>query len=175
MKKQRTPARKTARKGPAASPKHPVQASREDTAQTRRAFLGQVRNGALAAGVLGLGGWSISRTYARQVELADLAAIGNGIPTVVQIHDPQCPTCQELQKRMLKAAKSFDKGVLQVRVANILGPEGRAIADRYSVPHVTLLLFDGEGEMQRVLSGLQEVDHLRDQFGAHVARHSARS
>lgn len=149
--------------------------SLSDSRVSRRDILRYVRNGTIAAGVLGFGGWSVARTYAQQVELLDLAAIGNGTPTVVQVHDPQCPTCQELQKRTLRAAKGFEDGALQVRVANIRGPEGRAIADRYGVPHVTLLLFDGQGEMQRVISGLQEVDYLRDQFRAHIARFSKTS
>lgn len=174
MKKQNKPPQNATRAKPSAAGRSDA-GSVSDSGLSRRDILRYVRNGTIAAGVLGFGGWSVARTYAQQVELLDLAAIGNGTPTIVQIHDPQCPTCQELQKRTLRAAKDFDDDALQVRVANIRAPEGRAIADRYGVPHVTLLLFDGQGEMQRVISGLQEVSYLRDQFRAHVARFSQES
>ncbi|MGK8236770.1 hypothetical protein ACLGGT_21865 [Roseovarius sp. MS2] len=174
MKKQSKSPHSTTR----AKPSSAGQSNEETVSESRlsrRDILRYLRNGTIAAGVLGFGGWSVSRTYAQQVELLDLDAIGNGTPTVVQVHDPHCPTCQELQKRTLRAAKDFEDGALQVRVANIRGPEGRAIADRYGVPHVTLLLFDGQGEMRRVISGLQEVSYLRDQFRSHVARFSQAS
>lgn len=177
MKQKRETTRKPTRNGTVARTANPAaQAGKTDaTALSRRALLGHVRNGTIALGVLGLGAWSFSRTYAKQAELLDLAAIGNGIPTIVQVHDLQCATCQELQKRTLRAAKGFSEVELQVRVANIHSAEGGAIANRYGVPHVTLLFFDGQGEMRQVLTGLQEVDHLRDQFGAHVKRVAERS
>lgn len=142
---------------------------------SRRRLLRHIRNGAIAAGVLSIGGWGLAHAYQTHVERHDLSVIGNGIPTVVQIHDPQCPICRALQKETLRAAGAFDDGALQVRVANIRSTEGRALADRHGVPHVTLLLFDGQGAMQQVLRGPQEADDLRHQFRAHLTRSAARS
>lgn len=168
MKKQRKP-RQTAQK--AVAPTRPTPGAQGAvTALSRRNLLRQLRNGTIAVGVLSLGGWGLAHGYQLHVERYDLSVIGNGIPTVVQIHDPQCPTCRALQKETMRAARAFDDGALQIRVANIRGPEGRELADQYGVPHVTLLLFDAQGEMRQVLRGLHEQDDLRHQFQAHIAR-----
>lgn len=142
---------------------------------SRRDLFRYGSNSLVTVCVLGAAVWTVTKTYAQQLELLDLAAIGNGIPTIVQVHDPGCPTCSELQKRTLRAAAGFPDGSLQIRVANIRSLEGRAIADRYGVPHVTLLLFDGKGEMQTVLRGLLEVDYLRNQFALHIERSASSS
>ena len=173
MKKQRKPSRgrgKVAVAGPAQARAAPAETSSAKATLSRRHLLRQFRNGTIAVGVLALGGWGLAHGYQTHVERHDLSVIGNGIPTVVQIHDPQCPNCRALQKEMMSAAKAFDEDALQVRVANIRGPEGRALADRHGVAHVTLLLFDGQGELQQVLRGVHEDDYLRDQFRAHLAR-----
>lgn len=148
-------------------------AGQMQTAQpSRRQMLLYLRNGAIGVAALSVGGWGAAHAYQTHTERHDLSVIGNGIATVVQIHDPQCPTCRALQKETLRAARSFDDDVLQVRVANIRTAEGRAMADRYGVPHVTLLLFDGAGEMQDILSGPNNRQFLRAQFSAHIARHT---
>ena len=164
MKKQRKPV--PARKKPAAA--EPAQTA----PPSRRQMLLYLRNGAIGVAALSVGGWGAAHAYQTHVERHDLSVIGNGIATVVQIHDPQCPTCRALQKETLRAARSFDDDVLQVRVANIRTAEGRAMANGYGVPHVTLLLFDGAGEMQTVLSGPNNRNFLRAQFSAHIARHT---
>lgn len=138
--------------------------------ESRRNVLRMVRNVSIGAVVLSAGGWVFAQDVQRTIELQDLSAVGNGIPTVVQVHDPHCPVCQALQKEMLKAAKHFDAGTLQFRVANIRTPEGKALADRHGVPHITLLMLDGDGELQDLLQGLRERDILRLEFDAHVAR-----
>jgi len=167
MKKQRKPSRNSQK---FVAPARPAGASAvASAALSRRNLLRQIRNGTLAVGVLSLGGWGLANGYQSHVERHDLSVIGNGIPTVVQIHDPQCPICRALQKETMRAADTFDDGALQVRVANIRSPEGRALADQHGVPHVTLLLFDGDGELRQVIRGLHEQDELRLEFRAHVA------
>ena len=60
-----------------------------------------------------------------------------------------------------------------------LAPGGRlvvvrnaaAFAARYGVPHVTLLLFDGSGEMTQVVRGPTDTETLRGIIGAHLATH----
>lgn len=144
-------------------------AGTHERSYTRRSLLGLVRNGVIAAVVLSASGWAVAGYIQGQAELHDLSVIGNGIPTVVQIHDPQCPTCLRLQKDMLRAAGHFTDYELQVRVANIRTTEGREMADRHGVGHVTLLLFDGNGRMARVLPGANASDVLRSAFEAHIA------
>lgn len=164
MKKQRKSV-SSKKKSAAAEPAQTAQPS-------RRQMLLLLRNGAIGVAALSVGGWGAAHAYQTQIERHDLSVIGNGIATVVQIHDPQCPTCRALQKETLGAARSFEDDVLQVRVANIRTAEGRAMADRYGVPHVTLLLFDGAGEMQNILRGPNKRDFLRAQFNAHLARYT---
>ena len=169
MKKQRKPVQQRNR---AAAANQTQAGASAGATLSRRQMLNYVRNGLLATAAVGAGGWGAAYAYETHVARHDLSVIGNGIATVVQIHDPQCPTCRALQKETLRAARSFEDTVLQVRVANIRTTEGRTLANRYGVPHVTLLLFDGAGEMQDVLSGPNNRNFLRAQFAQHVANNS---
>lgn len=136
------------------------------TAVSRRSLLGG--GAAASAVVLGGGFWGISsfRTYAAE---HDLTRVGNGDPAIVQIHDPQCPTCTALQKQTRRALRDFDDCGMTYLVADIKTPEGAAFARRYNAPHVTLLLFDGAGELQRRVQGLQQAAALAEVFAAHKA------
>ncbi|MEL7133104.1 MAG: hypothetical protein AAGK77_11890, partial [Pseudomonadota bacterium] len=61
---------------------------------SRRSLMG---GGAVASAVvLGGGIWGVSsfRSYAAE---HDLSRVGDGSLAIVQIHDPQCPTCTALQ------------------------------------------------------------------------------
>ena len=49
----------------------------------------------------------------------DLSVIGNGTPTVVQIHDQNCRLCRQL-KTNLDSVKSDFKEDIQFKTANIL-------------------------------------------------------
>jgi predicted secreted protein len=169
MKKPAKPARGTPAK---ASGGGAPTAGTSPTAPSRRALLRTVRNGALAAAVLATGGWVVVHRVQRHNELHDLTVIGNGVPTVVQIHDPQCPTCNQLKAEMLRAARDFAADELQVRIADIRTAKGRALADHHGVPHVTLLLFDGAGQVRDVLQGLTNSRFLRVAFRDHVERWS---
>lgn len=167
MKKQRRPAQLRKRAG--STERQGQSGASAGATLSRRMILNHIRNGLIVTAAVGAGGWGAAYAYTTHIERHDLSVIGNGVATVVQIHDPQCPTCRALQRETLRAAQSFEDDVLQVRVANIRTTEGRALASRYGVPHVTLLLFDGAGEMQRVLSGPNNRDFLRVQFAAHLA------
>lgn len=123
--------------------------------------------GAIAA-VVGGGGWYlIDDVMAKSAEL-DLSQIGNGIPTVVQIHDPECPRCRALQREARDAMADFDGNELQFLVANIRQADGRRLANLHGVGHVTLLLLDGEGNRQGVLVGENSSDNLAIAFRAHA-------
>jgi len=133
---------------------------------SRRSMLG----GGAAASALVLGGgfWGMSsfRTYAAE---HDLSRVGDGTMAAVQIHDPQCPTCTALQKQTRRALRAFDGCGLTYLVADIKTPEGAAFARRFNAPHVTLLLFDGQGGLHRRVQGMQQAAALEDVFAAHKA------
>lgn len=100
----------------------------------------------------------------------DLTVIGNGVPTVVQVHDPDCPICRQLQGEVREAARGIGPERLQVRTASLSMASGRAFAYRHGVPHVTLLYFDGGGRLIRKESGPQSSATLRPAFLAHANR-----
>lgn len=137
--------------------------------QSRRDVLKLGRNGAIAAVVVAGGGyWGLGsfRAYAAE---HDLSRVGEGSVTIVQIHDPQCPTCTALQKQTRAALRDFDDCGLTYLVADIKTPEGAAFARKYRVPHVTLLLFDGAGALHHQIQGLQQASQLAEVFAAHKA------
>ncbi|MEX0310253.1 MAG: hypothetical protein AB3N17_08395 [Tateyamaria sp.] len=152
------PKSKKRAKAPAAS------SSRSDV--SRRTLL---RSGAAGSAVLlGGGFWGISsyRSYAAE---HDLSRVGNGDPTIVQIHDPQCATCTALQKQTRRALRQFDDCGLTYLVADITTPDGAAFARRFNAPHVTLLLFDKQGALQRRVQGLHQSADLQTVFAVHKA------
>lgn len=136
----------------------------------RRDFMSRFRNSALAIAAVGGLGWYVVSEVRAGIEEADLSKIGNGIPTIVQIHDPQCPTCQALQREARAALNQFEDGELQYLVANIRQEKGQRFASRHGVPHVTLLLFDGAGEHRHTLSGPNTADNLERAFRQHLGR-----
>ncbi len=144
----------------------PQAAKSEDV--SRRNVLGLVRNWGLVAALVGGGGWYLVDEVTATISEQDLSKIGNGIPTVVQIHDPQCSRCIALQKETRKALKGFGGDELQYVVANIRTEKGRALASANGVGHVTLLLFDGKGVRRQVLQGPGHRDYLEMVFRKHV-------
>lgn len=102
--------------------------------------------------------------YKRNYDIThDLSVLGNGTPTVVQVHDSGCALCRQLKDNVKEAGRDFD-GRIQFRIADIYTSEGRSIAREHNVGHVTLLLFDGDGERRRVLQGVIDAETLRHVF-----------
>lgn len=64
---------------------------------SRRSFLSLMRNWGLFAAVGVGGGWYLVDEVLATIGEQDLTRIGNGTPTVVQIHDPQ--SHESLQRR----------------------------------------------------------------------------
>lgn len=160
MSKSRSKARKAKAKS-----KAPVAAA----PRTRREVLRLGGFAALAlAGVAGAGIWGVSsfRTYAAE---HDLSRVGERAMTIVQIHDPQCPTCTALQKQTRVALRDLDDGQVTYLVADIKTPEGAAFARKYQVPHVTLLIFDGSGELVQTVQGMKQASQLLEIFTAQAA------
>ncbi|MEL6645935.1 MAG: hypothetical protein AAFQ79_18535 [Pseudomonadota bacterium] len=134
----------------------------------RRKTLTLIRNGAIGAVVLGGAGvFSVNAVRATVAE-QDLTKIGNGTPSIVQIHDPTCAMCTELQRETRKALRAFDKDAVNYLVANIHSDEGSAFAARHRVQHVTLVLLDGDGQVRQILEGVRQRDELRAHFAAHL-------
>ena len=138
---------------------------------SRRDLIRNIQLGAVAAMVVGGGGWYLVQDVMASTREHDLSRIGNGIPTVVQIHDPGCPQCTALQRETRDALSSLEDGALQYVIADINRAEGRRFATMHRVNHVTLLLFDAKGERQGVLVGQNTADRLTEIFRNHIARH----
>ncbi|MEP3279119.1 MAG: thioredoxin family protein [Stappiaceae bacterium] len=160
MSKKNKP-RKTARK---TSGKTKTSPTEQTVDESRRSLLRKVRNGVIGLAVVGGAGYLLTDHVLATIAEHDLSRVGNGRPTVVQIHDPQCPSCLALQRETRQALKNFDDEELDYVVANIKSPEGSSFASRYGVQHVTLLLFDNEGELKQILRGQRNRETLRSAF-----------
>lgn len=135
---------------------------------SRRAVL----QSAAGWGVLGLaavgGGYLLIEDVMASAAEHDLTRIGQGTPSIVQIHDPDCSQCRQLQRTTRSALAEFEDGALTYLVANLDSPEGSRLARRHGVGNVTLLLFDGDGALRQTLQGLQSRDSLLAAFSAHM-------
>lgn len=112
------------------------------------------------------GAWAV-HSFRRHAAEHDLVRVWQGAPTIVQVHDPACPSCAALQKQTRRALRDFSDCGMTYLVADITTPDGAAFARRYNVPHVTLLLFDGAGRLQRRVQGVQSAPQLAQVFAAH--------
>ncbi len=133
-------------------------------APDRRKFLNRLMW--IGGGVVVLGGATAfgARSVLAKVAERDLTRLGQGVPTVVQVHDPQCPTCNALERQARRALSEFSDTDLQFLIADIKTQEGLSFAGRYGVPHVTLLLFDGQGNLVETLQGMRQAPELREAF-----------
>ena len=121
--------------------------------------------------VLAGGGWYFASTVAAEAKEGDLSTLGNGVPAIVQIHDPNCPTCNALRQEAREAGCSFSENELQFKVANLQTKEGRELAGRHGVGKITLLMFDGDGTMRLILPGPSRAENLKPVFKRHVAKY----
>jgi len=138
--------------------------------KNRRLFLRRARNGAVAVGLISGAAWLVAEEVSASVQEHNLSRIGNGIASVVQIHDPQCPKCIALQRETREALGAFEDGELQYLIANIRSDEGRQFATRQGVQHVTLMLFDADGKRRSVFAGPNRAQDLERIFRNHVDR-----
>lgn len=137
-------------------------------AVSRRTALVKLRDYGIVVALAGGAGWyALDHVGGRFAEY-DLSRIGNGVPAVVQIHDPGCPLCRELQRQTRQALAAFDDGELQYIVADIKTEKGRELAAAHGVQHVTLVLFDGQGRRLDILAGSNTADFLEGAFRRHL-------
>jgi hypothetical protein len=74
---------------------------------TRRDVMTRLGYGVAGFAVLcGAGVWGMRHAQAIEAE-HDLSRLRRGVPAVVQVHDPQCPVCQALQRQTRKALRPF--------------------------------------------------------------------
>ncbi|MFK7837867.1 MAG: hypothetical protein AB8B60_16785 [Sulfitobacter sp.] len=138
---------------------------------SRRSLLRMSGMGALGLGLLGGGAYAgvgMVRQYRRE---HDLTQIGKGKPAVVQVHDPQCPTCTALQRQTRRAMKQFGECDMLYLVADITQPEGQVFARKHNVSHVTLVLMDESGDVAQVLTGMRQRAELEPILAAHFGAH----
>lgn len=136
----------------------------------RREVLRRLRNWTIM-GAVGLGGgWYLVDEVTAMIAEHDLSRIGNGKPTVVQVHDPQCPRCRALQRETRRALRELNRPDVQYLVANIKSSSGLEFATTHQVSHITLVLFDGNGRRQAILRGNRDSRSLYDSFRAHLGR-----
>jgi len=139
----------------------------------RRSALRLAGVGLLGVAAVAGGGYLAFRKVSADVAERDLSAIGAGRPAVVQIHDPTCPICRELQRVTRGALADIGDDRLLYRVADISTTDGANFAARHGVAHVTVLLFDARGRLRQVIEGPQERATLRAAFRAHLDRAAA--
>lgn len=155
------PRKKQSRKKPNSAAQASAHLEQPERRIAMRAMMG-------AAGAFGLGGagwFAVQAVQATAAEM-DLSRVGQGKPSIVQIHDPTCPMCTQLQRETRAALSCFEECEIVYLVANINGDEGRQFALQYGVPHVTLLLFDAEGTHVNTLRGVRDSEELKSAFEA---------
>ncbi len=148
-----------------------MQAAPVDPAVSRRNVLKMARNGAIGVAVLGAVGYVGTGWYNEFLAEHDLTRLGQGMPAVVQVHDPNCSICIALQGETRQAMKQFNKDDMLFLVADIKQEKGAAFAAKHNVPHVTLLLLDGEGQVTQVLRGMRYSDEIRTILAGHFEAH----
>ena len=129
--------------------------TQQNPSQSRRNYL----RVALGLGVVGFGATALHAYDKKNKGLYDLSTIGTGKPTIVQIHDPGCPTCRRLKSIVSNTLS--DEPQIAFKLANIKTSEGKALQTKYDVPHVTLLFFDKDGELVHTTTGLQTANEIR--------------
>ena len=142
--------------------------------RNRRAALTRLRNWGILCVVAGAGAWYLVQDVTATMAEHDLSRIGNGVPSVVQIHDQSCNACLALQREARDAMGDFDDSELQYLVADLKSPAGKKLAAAHGVSHVTLLLFDGDGQRRKVLAGPSTSEILGHYFRSHATRYRAK-
>lgn len=153
-------------------PAAPTQA-KPARAMNRRDVLGNIAFSAAAVAAIGAGGWYLIGGVSASISEGDLTKIGNGIPTVVQIHDPNCPTCTALQREARDAICELDSSQIQYVVANLKKTDGRELAAKHGVGKITLLLLDGDGNRQATLTGPNTAANLKLAFERHIRKYGS--
>ena len=106
--------------------------------------------------------WLIANEHSVR-KASDLSVIGSGTPVAVQIHDNSCPLCQRLKANAENALAQMEAPPAW-RIVDINTTQGASFANQHNVGHVTILLFDRQGNHQETIQGVTGVNALRDSF-----------
>lgn len=130
----------------------------------RRAALNRLAGWGVGIAVLGaFGAWSVGTVRARMDE-NDLSTVGQGVPTIVQVHDTTCSVCRTLMRETRATLADMDQDRLHYRVASLQTGQGRSFAARFGADKSTLLLFDRRGTLKQRLVGHRPEEQLKPIF-----------
>lgn len=130
-------------------------------ATTRKLHWGRMaQRGLFVSAIVAIIGVSVAVFSHQKQQQYDLSVIGNGTPTVVQIHDPNCQLCRQLQSNLSSVQSDFVPEI-QFKIANIASVKGREFARQQNVQHVTLLFFNKSGKREYVQQGVTAPDEIR--------------
>ena len=125
----------------------------------RRKFL---ERAVTVAGVMLVSGVGYAAYRVRHNNIYNLGVIGNGSPTVVQIHDSGCDACKLLKSNVESVRREFKD--IQFRIANLHSKDGAQFARKYESRKTTLLIFDHNGELIDKMEGIFPEEQLRRRF-----------
>lgn len=146
-----------------------AQAAKAKQAPTRRTFMTNVPRIAAGAVILAaLGFWGAATLRADLAE-QDTSVVGQGTPTVVQVHSTTCAPCVALRRETLAALSDIDESTLKYRIANLDTDAGLAFASKYGASYTTLLLFDGDGNLSNRIQGETPRDSISAAFRTLIA------
>ncbi|MEM8977999.1 MAG: hypothetical protein AAGD04_00805 [Pseudomonadota bacterium] len=138
---------------------------------SRRDMLAWGATAAVAVPVFGIGGLVSVRAVQANIVEQDLSRLGTGTPSIVQVHDPGCALCGQLQRQTRRVLRAFDSDAYTYLVAHLTNPEGAAFASKYGAGRITLLLFDPKGRHVGSVVGPLESDVLNREIEAHLRRY----
>ncbi len=138
----------------------------------RRAALRLMRGLAIGVPVVGVAGYFGTAYVEASICEFDLTKIGDGLPSIVQVHDPQCALCLDLQRQTRRALRPHDDDGYHFLVANVATLDGRLFAQNHGVSNVTLVLLNGDGQHVGTVRGPIDDAALRASIGTHLEQHS---
>ena len=153
--------KKTRKSQTAKGPQSPTQVD-------RRGALRLMRGLAVGVPVVGVAGYFGTAYVQASICEFDLTKIGDGLPSIVQVHDPQCPLCLDLQRQTRRALRSYDSDRYHFLVANVATLDGRLFAQNHGVSNVTLVLLDGTGHHVGTVRGPIDDTALAASIDAHL-------
>lgn len=124
-----------------------------------------IRGGIALAVLAPLAYFGVKQYERRAAVRLDLSVIGNGRPTVVQVHDFSSVESRQLRENLAAVEREFSPGV-QFRIADLATPDGAILARRYNVLRATLLLFGPDGTLRETLVGVQDSATIRSAIAA---------
>ncbi|MBX2870250.1 MAG: thioredoxin family protein [Acidiferrobacterales bacterium] len=121
--------------------------------------------------VLALGSAAAISAYKKNwAEAHDLSVIGQGIPAIIQVHDPKCPKCKKLMENTKVALRDYDDKFV-FKIADITTGAGRSLQRDHDARIISLLIFNGRGELKRRISGVKDPDVLDIEFDDFLKRY----